>query len=443
MPKVVRYTLLSIRDLLVSAGPFIVLAIVLLALAYWWLDPTPPKRLVLATGPEQSAYDEFGKRYAKILAAEGITVELLRSEGSSANLALLREGKADMGFVQGGSAARQEGDDEKFKSLGSLFIEPVWLFYREDSAKKINPNGQLSSLTQFKGLKVNVGTAGSGVPSLMNQLFDVNRIEPSSITLSTLDQTPATVAFLNAEIDAIVFASAPESLMVQMLLQTPGVRLFDFAQSDAYSRRFAFLSPALLPRGVVDLAADNPPQDVRLIASTTALLARDETHPALLQLFSHAAAQLHGKAGWFNRTRQFPNVDNNEWPIAKEAERYIKNGPPFLQRYLPFNLANLVDRMWVALGIIVAILLPLSRIIPPLYQFRIRSRVFRWYGQLRAIENKLDSSQAENTQRDSLLSEINALDAKAEKIQVPLAYADELYALRNNIHLVRKRLLRT
>jgi NMT1-like family len=441
MPKAITYTLLSIRDLVVSLGPFIALAVLLLGLAYWWLDPTPPRHITLATGPEQSAYDEFGKRYAKMLAVQGITVNIVRSEGSSANLQLLREGKADLGFVQGGSA-EQLGDEEGLSSLGSLFLEPVWLFYREDAAKKVNPQGRLNALSQLQGMRVNVGTAGSGVPSLMNKLFEANRVDMAQIKLGRLDQTPATVAFLGAEVDAIVFASAPESLMVQMLLQTPGVRLFDFAQSEAYSRRFAFLSPVVLPRGVVDLAADNPSQDVRLVAPTTTLLARDSTHPALVQLFSQAAAQLHGGAGWFNRARQYPNVENNELPLAKEAERFIKNGPPLLQRYLPFWMANLIERMWVALGIIVAILLPLSRIIPPLYAFRIRSRVFRWYGQLRDIENRADASDPALGPRDSLLAELNQLDAKAEKIQVPLSYVDELYALRGNIHLVRKKLLR-
>jgi hypothetical protein len=441
MPKLIRYTLLSARDLLASLGPFVLLSIGLLALAYWWLDPTPPKRVSLATGPEQSAYDEFGKRYAQRLARDGITVELVRTEGSSANLQLLREGKVDLGFVQGGSNEQNTSDDT-LQSLGSLFLEPVWMFYREQSAKKINPEGQLKSLQQLSGMRLNVGTAGSGVPALVAKLLEANRVDAKALTLSRLEQTPATVAFLNGELDVIVFASAPESLMVQMLLQTPGVRLFDFAQSEAYARRFAFLSPVLLPRGVVDLAADNPAQDVRLVAPTTALLTQSSVHPALLQLFSQAAAQLHGGAGWFNRARQYPNVENNELPLAKEAERYIRNGPPLLQRYLPFWAANLIERMWLALGIIVAVLLPLSRIVPPLYEFRIRSRVFRWYAQLREIEQRADNSTPDPDTRTGLLGELNALDDKAGKIQVPLSYVDELYALRSNIHLVRKKLLR-
>ena len=438
MPKAIRYTLVSLRDLALSAGPFALLAIGLLVLAYLWLDPTPPKRVTLATGPAQSAYDEFGKHYQKALAANGIEVRLLPSEGSSANLQLLRDGKADLGFVQGGTSGRAPGEAAAgIESLGSLFVEPIWLFYREQAAKKVDPSATLSALTQLAGLRLNVGTPGSGVPLLMAKLFEANGIAPQTIELSALDQTPATVAFLAGDLDALVFASAPESLMVQMLLQTPGVKLMDFGQSEAYSRRFPFLTPVLLPRGVVDLARDVPPENVRLVATTTALLAREGTHPALLQLFVQAARDFHGQPGWFNRAGAFPTIEHTEYPISREAERTIRSGAPFLQRYLPFWLANLVERMWLVLGIILAILLPLSRVVPPLYEFRIRSRVFRWYGQLRELENRM---QAQDEDPAQLAQELDQLDQRVGKVSVPLSYADELYALRNNIGVVRRRL---
>jgi hypothetical protein len=275
------------------------------------------------------------------------------------------------------------------------------------------------------------------VPSLMDKLFEANKIDASRIARTQLEQTPATMALLAGEIDALVFASAPESLMVQMLLQTPGIKLMDFAQSEAYSRRFPFLTPVVLPRGVVDLERDLPPVDLRLVATTTALLTREHTHPALLQLFAQAARDLHSPAGWFNRAGSFPTTDHSEYPVSREAERAIQGGPPFLQRYLPFWLANLVERMWLALGIIIAILLPLSRVVPPLYEFRIRSRVFRWYGQLRAIELQM---QVEGSDPRHLAHELDTLEHKVAGIIVPLSYADELYALRNNINLVRRRL---
>ncbi len=433
--KVLHHTLLSLRDLLISAGPIALLALILLVAAYWWLDPNPPKKVTLATGPAQSAYDEFGKRYQQALKRYGIQVVLVPSEGSRANLRLLQDGKADVAFVQGGSGDVAANEDKGIVSLGSLFVEPLWLFYREAAAKDL-PNGTLAGLTQLKDLRVNIGSRGSGSPGIMRRLLEANNLDMAQLKISRLDQTAATVAFLNGDLDVLVFASAPESLMVQMLLQTPGVRLMDFSQSEAYSRRFPFLTPVLLPRGIVDLARDLPPQDVHLVATTTGLLAREGTHPALLQLFAQTAHDMHSPAGWFNRAGSFPNIEHSEYPVSREAERMIRAGQPFLQRWLPFWLANLVERMWLVLGIIVAVLLPLSRIVPPLYQFRIRSRVFRWYGQLRDIENRLGARPEEG---EELARELDALDERVGRISVPLSYADELYALRNNIEAVRRK----
>ncbi len=438
MPQL-RYTLLSLRDLLVSFGPFILLTAGLLGLAYWWLNPNPPQRVVLATGPEQSAYDTFGQRYAEALAAYGITVELLPSDGSADNVELLRSGRADLGFVQGGSGHIRADDEDTLQTLGSLFVEPLWLFYHEASAQRLNRQAQLMALTELRGWRVNVGTDGSGVPQLFAQLLDANRLGPDDLRLSRLAQTPATVAFLAEELDALVFASAPESPLVQMLLQTPGVRLMNVQQAQAYARRFGFLAPVVLPQGVVDLAANQPPQDLHLVASTTSLLARSDTHPAILQLFAQAAQSLHSPPGWFNRLREYPNLDLAEVPVAAEAERALRNGRPLMQRYLPFWLANLVERMWLALGLIIALALPLSRVLPPLYSFRIRSRVFRWYAELREIETR---AEAEVAAIAGLLHDLDALEARAEKIPLPLAYTDELYALRHHIELVRQRLHR-
>ena len=270
----------------------------------------------------------------------------------------------------------------------------------------------------------------------MRKLLDANHIDIAALTVERKAQTPATQDLLSGDSDALVFASAPEALMVQMLLQTPGIALYDFAQADAYSRRFPFLSPVTLPRGVVDLAGDVPPRDVRLLAPTATLLARADTHPALLQLFMQAAQQIHGGAGWFQRKGDFPNTHNTAIPISSEAARFYRDGQPFLQRYLPFWLANLIERMAVVLISLIAVLIPLSRVVPPLYTFRIRSRVFRWYGQLRALDEAIGQRPAADLQR-----ELDALEAKVEHVHVPLSYADELYALRSHIAMVRGRVL--
>jgi len=440
MPQPIRLFVLAIRDLIASAGPIVFLVIALLVAAYWWLDPQPPRHVTLATGPAGSAYAEFGKRYANALKVNGIEVNLKPTDGSQDNLQLLRNGEADVAFVRGGSADPVKDEEAGLTSLGSLFYEPLWFFYRTDAARKIDrKTATLSSLTQFKDLRINVDKPGSGVPDIMDRMFRANHMDPQTLQLSNLEQTPATEALQAGLLDVVVLASAPQSPLVQRLLRAPDIQLMDFGQSDAYSRRFAFLQPVTLPRGVVDLAADLPAHDVSLLAATTSLLAREQTHPALRQLFAQAAQTLHGDAGWFNRARDFPNTRTSELPVSPEGDRAINGTPPFWQRYLPFWASNLIERMWLVLGGLLVLMLPLSRVVPPLYQFRVRRRVFRWYARLRDVEAKLENHTGAP---DVLLKELADLDRVVNKVAVPLSYADELYALRNNIEAVRRRVVK-
>lgn len=436
---------LSVRDMLASAGPVLLLAIGLLGAAYWWLDPQPPRTVTLATGPAGSAYADFGQRYAQALARDGIRVQLLATDGPVANLQALREGRADVAFVRGGSDDMGRDASAGIMSLGALFYEPLWLFYRptvlKSPVKGATPAVRLTSLTsltQLRGLRVNVDQAGSGTPVLMQRLLEANDLTLSDITVSHLTPPDAAQALQAGQLDVMVLVTAPESPVVQRLLQQPGIALADLPQADALARRFPFLQTVSLPRGMVDLARDLPPDDIGLLAATTALLTHEDTHPALRQLFAQAAQQIHGGSGWFNGARDFPNTRTSELPVSPEGDRAINGTPPFWQRYLPFWASNLLERMWLVIGGLIVLLLPLSRVVPPLYTYRVRQRVFRWYARLQAVEARMNEDEADPSE---LLNELDELDRVASQITVPLAHADELYALRSNIEKTRRRLL--
>jgi TRAP-type uncharacterized transport system substrate-binding protein len=437
VPRIVRETLISVRDLVIAWGPFFVLGVALLVAAYWLLDPQPPKKIVLGTGPEQSAYAEFGRRYQQELKRYDIEVELRPTLGARENLLLLRDGrqKVDVAFVQGGASesirTREEEEQEPVMSLGSLFFEPVWVFYRGEAFK------EFTGLTQVRGKRINLGLRGSGTPGLAMRLLRANHIEREEFTRSLLSDQEAVIGLIEGKLDAIFLVAAPEAPFVQMLLQTPGIRLLEVVHAEAYARRYRYISPVSLPRGVAHLALDVPPRDLQLVATTTSLVAREDTHPAIVQLLVQAASRIHSGPGWIARAGEFPSAAHTEFPLAKDAERYYRQGPPLLQRYLPFWLANLVDRMWVALFSIIAILIPVSRLVPPLYRFRVRSKIFRWYRNLRLIEAELDEG---TRPRAELVESLDKLEGRVSSVRVPLSYADELYSLRSHIDLVRARL---
>jgi len=433
MSSIRGFSLISLRDLLVASGPTIVLVAVACFIAWLVVDPAPPRSVRLATGQENSAYETFGKRYAQELKRDDIAVALQPTLGSKENLERLQRGEVDIAFVQSGSTAEEEAAGLGLASLGSLFTEPVWLFLREDV--------KAANLTGLRGLRINLGPEGTGVPNLFRQILAVNGVEPKELTIGALENTPATVELLAGRIDGLVFSSAPEAPLIQMLLQTPGIRLFNFTQAEAYTRRLPFLTHVTLPRGIVDLGRDIPAQDYQLIAPTATLVAREDLHPALVDLFVKAAGDIHGGAGWFQQQGQFPSPKYTEIPVAREAAKYYRDGPPLLQRYMRFWLANLFDRLWVVVVALAALVIPLSKIVPPLYVWRVRSRVYRWYGELRAVEQATENVPEAQRRivREDLVRRLDDIETRVNHISIPLAYADELYRLRSHIDFVRER----
>ena len=473
------------RDLLTTYGPVLILVCLLVWVAYVAIDPTPPRTIAIATGVDNSAYEDFAQRYKTILARHNIKVVMRPSEGSMQNLHGLTQAgtDADVAFIQSGTSNDEVAERNGLVSLGSLFVEPVWIFYRAAALAKVKPlpgdeanpakarkaiatpMTAMTQLGELRGLSLNVGPRGSGGPRLARQLLAANRVEVDELALSHLEDTPAVVKLLDGSLDAVMFVSAPETQLVQMLLQTPGIMLFNFDQAEAYSRRFPFLSHVVLPRGIVALERDIPHEDVHLIAPTATLVTKASTHPAIIELLMQAATEVHGGPGWFRRAGEFPNGQYTEIPVSPVAERYYKSGTPFLERYLPFWLANVIDRMWVIIVPVIALLIPLSRILPPLYTWRVRSRVYRWYGQLREVESDVDATAvasaqaamppattdddappahdpiAQSARRAKQLARLADIEAKVNHLVVPLSYANELYTLKLHIDRVRAKVL--
>ena len=434
--KKIKFTLFSLRDLFVAFGPMLLVLLIIVGAAYYLVDPAPDRVIEISTGQSDSSYQRFAKQYAVELAKNKVTLHINPSQGSQENLQKISDPDSDIqvGFVRSGSTEAQMAEDKGLVSLGSLFYEPIWIFYH---SKK-----EFDTISQFKGKRVNLGSEGNGMHHMFSQILSVNNMQDADVQIQRLEDAEATKAFLNNKIDALVFSTASDSPLVQQLLQTPDVRLFDFVQAEAYTRRFTFLSSVVLPRGIVDIGRDIPARDYHLIAPTATLVAHESLHPALMGLLLQAAYKIHSKADWFSDQGEFPSDKYTEIPVAPEAEKFYKNGPPMLQRYMSFWMANFFDRMWVVLITAGALLLPLSKVIPPLYVWRIRSRIYRWYGQLRITEQLIDEV-GEDSPLHTLQKQLQHLDDIEEKVNntsLPLSYMEELYHLRSHIHFVRDRL---
>ena len=429
-----RLRRLSSNRTLLTALPSVVLAALAFAVAYYFVEPAPPRHVRIAA-PDEAGARWYARKYAEILARDHVVLEVVPVEGSQQAIAALANDEADVAFAQGGATAPKghgsEHDCEVF-ALGSLSYAPVWVLYRGEP---------IDELHDLKGKRVSVGARHSGTEALARTMLAAAGADQPPTTLLELPSDEAIARLGRGELDAAILVLPAESPVIKESVAIPGVRLLSLSLADAWGKRFRYLHRVVLPRGVFDLAGTIPDRDVTLVAPTTNLLASDELHPALAYLLLRAATEVHSPAGLLDGPGEFPAPGETGFKLSPEARRYHKNGVPFLQRFLPFWAANLVDRLWLMLVPLVAVLLPLGRAVPSLLSWRQRQRVLGWYARLKEIELELDREVAEKELRE-MLARLERAEADIHKSATPISQAENLYVFRVHVDVVRKRILR-
>jgi len=415
---------------IVLFGPAILLAVAAFGVAYQFVQPAPPRHIVMATGAKDGVYYYYGRMYRDLMAQEGIEVSLQETAGSIANIDLLNRGEADVAFVQGGT--RSDGDNTQLRSLASLYFEPIWVFVRKDVP--------LKRLADFRGHRVAVDREGSGTRMIALQLLSDIGLDDSAVQISPLGGADAATALRDGRLDAALFVIGANAPVVESLFADRNIHLLAVDRATAFRLQHRFLSLLTLPQGAIDLKTNSPPADIVLLAPSANLVVREEFHPALAELLLIDARQIHGYPGVFEEAGEFPSRQNLEFPIADAAQRFFDSGPSFLQRYLPFWAANLIDRLKIMLLPLIALVYPLFKVIPPTYDWRMRSRIERWYKELQSIEHKFEADATSGNQLRDRLMELDAIDRKVRRLTMPVAYGDSLYSLRDHIATLRDEL---
>ena len=411
----------------------------LMVLAYKFVRPAAPSEVGVSTGGAGGAYENFARRYAAALAEEGITLKLKPSNGAVENLARLLDEKSDVdiAFVQGGIADRDKMQDGALVSLGSMFYEPLWLFYRPQSFR-----GPLTTLAQLDGKRLAVGAAGSGTRALAEELLATHGIDAARAGRVEIGGQASMDQLLGGSVDAAFFVGAVTSPMVQMLFRERRLLVADLALAETYSRLRPHLSVVTLPPGVIDVALMIPATTVRTVAATSSLVVRDDLHPSVVFLLLRAAKKIHNPGGALAKANEFPSVAlQQDFPLAADAERFAKEGTPFLYRYLPFKVANFASRAVIFLVPLLALLLPLTDWLPKLYGMRIKSRLFSHYREMKRIDELVRNAQSRDT-LDTAERDLDALDAAVGQLAIPNGYSNDQFGIRDDLDLVRTRVER-
>jgi TRAP transporter TAXI family solute receptor len=410
--------------------------LVLAGVALWWalhyLQPPPQGKLVISTGPAAGAYHGFAESYQKVLGRAGIRTELRPSAGSVENTGRLLDAGSGVlaALLQGGIASAKTAPG--VLSLGGVFLEPVWIFHRS--------NETVERFGQLKGRRIAIGPEGSGTRALALALLDAARVDGGNTELSPLTGSAARDALLAGTIDAMFAVTAAETPLIQAMLRNPDLGVMSVAQAEALTRLFPYLTKVVLPQGVVSLDGNIPSRDVALVAAVASLVVRDDLHPALVSQLAQAAAEVHGGANWFQRAGQFPMASDSAFPMSADAVRFYRSGPPFLQRYLPFWVANLVERTAVLLVPLFTLAFPILRGGPALYRWNTHRRLRNWYARLQRLEAGMREAPASPENLNAHRKEIDEIEASVGAVRVPKAFAQQLYHLREHIEFVRTRL---
>ncbi len=408
------------------------LAVVSVWFSVRFLEPAPSRHIVLASGPAFGLYHRYAQRYVQALARDGVVVEERTTEGAAENLRLLRDPKSgvDVAFLQGGIIGSAE--ETQLEMLASLYYEPLWVFYRNPVA--------LTQINQLQGKRLAVGSPGSGTRAFVEPLLAFNGIQASNSTVVQLGGDEAMQALRIGEVDAVFMVGGAQTPIIVDALRNPSLRLMSFGRADAYTRRFPYITKLALPPGTIDLARDIPSTEVTMIATKAMLVARPGLHPALVNLLADAAGSIHSQQGHFEAAGEFPGFMPVDLPVSEDAARHRKFGPSFIHRVLPFWVATFVERMVILLVPLIVILVPAINFFPGFLRQRVRSRVYRWYGELALLERDVHT-RAAPFPVDRWLSDLDRIEQAVEGIKMPASLASEAYTLREHVELVRRAVL--
>ena len=421
------------RRTLIRAGLLVVL---LTALCVWvslrFLDPIPPRRIVIASGPASGLYHHYAERYRKALAAEGVILEERTTDGATENYRLLLDRKSgvDLAFLQGGMASFPEADS--LVMIASLYYEPLWIFTRRGEAA--------DALSSFAGKRIALGSAGSGTNTLATQLLRASKVTAENSTLLAMPTSRSVAALKAREIDVAMNVTGPRSAALQATLTDPELELVSLAQADAYPQRLTFITRRTLHAGAVEFVPLTPPRDTALLATKAMLVARDDIHPAIVNLLLEVIRDVHNDRGYFETPNEFPNTDLVDIRVSPDAVRHHRFGPSLLYRYMPFWMATVLERFIVIVVPLLAILVPLFRFLPQIASWRVRRLIYRWYGQLIVLEHDVQAREGK-LPVTQWLSDLDRIERGVERITIPASFASEVYTLREHIDLVRRAVL--
>ena len=270
-------------------------------------------------------------------------------------------------------------------------------------------------------------------------IFKLNQLPVSSPNLLPMSNDEGLKELESGKVDAMILVDGLESVIVQKLIADPNIHLASFRRADAYTRLLPYFEKLTVPMGGFNLANNVPDHAIELVSTTTNLIIDDRLHPAIQLLFLEAAREINGGKSYFAKVNQFPAYLDSEVPLSKEARFFYQKGPPVLMKYLPFWLAEFIERMFLLLVPFAAFAYPIIKSIPNYRVNLARKQINGIYKELDRFERDLlQNYQAER--RAAYLAELDEFESRVLASKAAKLATADCYTLRSNIEFIRNSL---
>jgi TRAP-type uncharacterized transport system substrate-binding protein len=343
-----------------------------------------------------------------------------------------RAQKTDLALLQGGVGSPEK--NQNIAALAAVFDEQIWIFYRRQAFKETP-----TQIGHLKNKRVSISLPGSGTRVLGLQLLGLGGLQvegqEKNVEVLDLDARDSLKSLLGKGLDAALLVAGPQTPIITEYLEAAELGLMQLAHADALALRLPFLKVTALPRGSINLARDLPRADTKLLAATAALVVHEDIHPALVTPLLRAADGALRKMALLQAEGEFPSALGFTWPLHEDAKEYLKEGPSFLYRHLPFWGAVWVDRAIRFVVPLLVIIVPLMSYLPAAIKASVDARLANFYRQLRDLERRRSSDASLEWEK-----ELQVIEQKVMLLRVPKKYAFEVYNLRMHISLVRQQL---
>ena len=391
-----------------------------------------PDTIKIAAGQPGSYFYETAEIYKKDLAKQGVELEIVPSKGAADSLALLNAGKVDIALAHGGLTTKKESPD--LVSLGSISYEPLWVFQRKGTKP-------ISDLSQLKGMKVATGVEGTGVEVIAKKLFKAEGVNEGNTTILHMSMKEAADRLIQGNIDAAVFMDPPENDKIRAFFSSSAINETSLEDSEALKRRFRYLHVIKIPPSGIDLELEQPHSELLTIAPTAYLAVNKNLDPALQYLLLSVIDEVHHAPTLISDENEFPSDKDVDLTLSPDAEVYYKKGKPFLQQYLPFQMASLLERLIKVLLPLLLLGYPIIAYTPAIYNWHIRNKLSKRYDSLVEIEEQLANNHSNKSaaEFEAMLADV---EKKLNDEKIPSSFTNEVFILREHIELVQRKIQR-